>query len=167
MELSDLAEELKTDKAKHAEFMETCVHPYEEEKRSGKKRVGKTRKKADVSVENSTTDSLQYAKTLGVPWPVVMYTKRWGQPKSKKDITTHTVGGVKVSGVVMDSKQGNPDSTYLITSKSTSNTKMAMSRSSADDVENKTEEMHQKAQKRMRVDPRSSGKGACETHWFS
>ena len=140
--------------------MKECVEPYEEAKRKGIKRVGQKgrARKVNQQLENSHIGAFEYAKVVGVLWPVQKYTEKWGTPKSKKSIGVHVINGQMVRGIVMNSSHGNLDGTYLMKTSSTAQVSSSTKRDRADDLKNETEDLFEKSLERMRVDPKASGR---------
>ena len=63
-----MAEE-NQDPQKHKDYMANCLHPYEEQKKSNRRRVKKAKQEV-VNVSADTYSSFDYEKMCGILWPV-------------------------------------------------------------------------------------------------
>ena len=159
-----LAEENK-DPQKLKDCMANCVHPYEEQKKSTRRRVKKAKQEV-VNVSADTYSSFDYEKMCGILWPVKLHDAKFGKA-GKKGISTHVIDGKKIRGIVKSEALGNPEGTYKIGSKSGSSITMSTKRSSQDDMEDETEQLFEKGQKRMRMNLSQSGKDEAATFKMS
>ena len=145
----------------HERYVNACVIPYEEKKNAsnGKRVQSSPVAKTSTQVTASAYAGLKYEKQLGVLWPVAIYKlpEHEGKIPPRRAIQTHVINGQKVRGVLRDPKLGCPLGCYSITGLAmTGAEKSSTVADSKDDIDNETEEMFERAQKRSRVTAKAS-----------